>query len=67
MIAKANATRVPDGTAVQIRVGLHMGPCYAGIIGDKRFLYDLWGDAVKCRAACPAGNRAPRARHRQSQ
>ena len=39
-------TQTPDGTPVQIRVGLHVGPVVAGIIGDKRFLYDLWGDTV---------------------
>jgi hypothetical protein len=27
-------------------IGLHVGPVVAGIIGNKRFLYDLWGDTV---------------------
>jgi adenylate cyclase len=30
----------------QIRIGLNSGPCHAGIIGERRFLYDLWGDTV---------------------
>ncbi len=30
----------------QIRVGIHTGPLVAGIIGSKKFAYDMWGDAV---------------------
>lgn len=31
---------------IQVRVGMHSGPCVAGIIGHKKFAYDIWGDAV---------------------
>ena len=31
---------------LQIRIGLHTGPVVAGVIGQRKFLYDLWGDAV---------------------
>jgi len=30
----------------QIRIGMHTGPVVAGIIGSKKFAYDLWGDTV---------------------
>ncbi|MBL8952812.1 MAG: response regulator [Myxococcaceae bacterium] len=38
-----NASR---GTEFKLRIGLHTGPVVAGVIGLKRFSYDLWGDTV---------------------
>jgi adenylate cyclase len=31
---------------LKLRVGIHCGPATAGVIGDTRFSYDVWGDAV---------------------
>ncbi|MBK9249514.1 MAG: tetratricopeptide repeat protein [Ignavibacteria bacterium] len=31
---------------IQVRIGLHCGPVAAGVVGENKFLYDLWGDAV---------------------
>jgi class 3 adenylate cyclase len=34
------------GTDLQLRVGIHTGSVVAGVIGTKKFIYDLWGDTV---------------------
>jgi class 3 adenylate cyclase len=31
---------------MQIRIGINRGPAVAGVIGQQKFIYDLWGDAV---------------------
>ena len=34
------------GRDIQIRIGVHSGPLVAGVVGDHRFVYDLWGSTV---------------------
>ena len=41
----AGRTR-PDGGPLRLRIGIHTGPVVAGVIGTRKFAYDLWGDAV---------------------
>lgn len=34
----------------EIRIGIHVGPLVAGIIGDKKYSFDVWGDTVNIAA-----------------
>lgn len=34
------------GGLLQVRIGIHTGPVVAGVIGTRKFIYDLWGDTV---------------------
>ena len=36
----------PNGRDLRLRIGISSGPVVAGVIGRRRFLYDLWGDTV---------------------
>ncbi len=38
--------REDKGHQLFLRVGIHCGPVVAGVIGTKKFSYDLWGDTV---------------------
>src|SRR5581483_2587498 len=42
-VAAVNRER---GLSLSVRIGLHCGPVVAGVIGDRKFSYDLWGDTV---------------------
>ena len=35
-----------DNQPFRLRIGIHTGPVVAGVIGTKKFSYDLWGDTV---------------------
>jgi adenylate cyclase len=35
-----------NGKRLEIRIGIGTGPCIAGVVGKKKFIYDLWGDTV---------------------
>ncbi len=39
---------IPEGAGhdLRLRIGISSGPVVAGVIGRRRFLYDLWGDTV---------------------
>ncbi len=46
MLTKIDEYRKRTGERIDIRVGIGTGPVVAGVIGKKKFIYDMWGDTV---------------------
>ncbi len=44
----------------EIRIGIHTGPVVAGIVGSKKWQYDIWGDTVNIAARMEAASRPGR-------
>jgi len=40
------ANKIQNLPVFEIRIGIHTGPLVAGVVGHKKFAYDIWGDAV---------------------
>ncbi|MGZ5182670.1 MAG: adenylate/guanylate cyclase domain-containing protein [Ramlibacter sp.] len=47
-----------NGTQLAMRIGIHAGPAVAGVLGTKRFLYDVWGDTVNVASRVEGAGRA---------
>ena len=46
MLEEISSFNAQRGTSLQIRVGMDSGPVVAGVIGRKKFIYDIWGNTV---------------------
>lgn len=46
MLEEAAAFRAADGAPVRLRIGLHTGGAIAGVIGQRKFSFDVWGNTV---------------------
>jgi adenylate cyclase len=46
MQREAHRQRASAGFALDLRIGIALGPVVAGVIGRRKFAYDMWGDTV---------------------
>jgi class 3 adenylate cyclase len=46
LVAATERLAATFGYELTLRVGVHAGPTVAGVVGTRKFIYDVWGDAV---------------------
>ncbi len=42
----ALSTKIQNLPIFEMRIGIHTGPVIAGVVGNRKFVYDVWGDTV---------------------
>src|SRR5262249_49673104 len=60
MVSATARLPAPLPVPFSIRVGLHSGPVVAGVIGTRKFAYDVWGDTVSIAARLEAASQPNR-------
>ncbi|MBS1608572.1 MAG: response regulator [Bacteroidetes bacterium] len=46
----ALSSRIQNLPVFDMRIGIHTGPVIAGVVGNRKFVYDIWGDTVNLAA-----------------
>lgn len=60
-VDRLNAERAEEGKHPwPIRIGLHSGPLVAGVVGEKKFAYDIWGSTVNLASRMESNSEAGR-------
>jgi class 3 adenylate cyclase len=54
----AKSRRAKGQEAWEIRIGIHSGEIIAGVVGKKKFAYDIWGDTVNTAARLESAGEA---------
>lgn len=56
----ANQRKHEGKESFAMRIGIHTGPVVAGVVGMKKFVYDIWGDTVNIAARMQTSSEAGR-------
>ncbi|HOK44437.1 MAG TPA: adenylate/guanylate cyclase domain-containing protein [Bryobacteraceae bacterium] len=58
--AVANMHQKDPRCTWRVRIGVHTGPVIAGVVGESKFAFDVWGDTVNLSARMEAGSQPGR-------